>query len=142
MKKPSKKTDPLFDGEYDLWLDGIRIEVKASRAVDASSKMPLYVKALSTNTKQKFLMNFQQIKPECCDVFILMAVFRDKIVMWIMNRDEIEGSELYSKKQHRGGVEGQLHVKQNNIQKLDKFKLDGKDLTRMIKNASSRLHSN
>lgn len=37
LKKPSKKLDSNYTGEYDLWLDGIRIEVKASRAVDSDS---------------------------------------------------------------------------------------------------------
>ena len=44
LVKPSKKIDGSFSGEYDLWLDGIKIEVKASRAVDANSGAPLYVK--------------------------------------------------------------------------------------------------
>ena len=75
FKQPSKKLDPNYKGEYDLWLDGITIEVKASRAVDSDSDEPLYMKALSRNTKKRFLMNFQQLKPQCCDVFIWVAVF-------------------------------------------------------------------
>ncbi len=35
LQKPSKKTDPDYSGQYDFFLDNIRIEVKASRAVDA-----------------------------------------------------------------------------------------------------------
>ncbi|MCT0216074.1 hypothetical protein KQ298_07025 [Synechococcus sp. CS-1330] len=31
LKKPSKVLHPEYVGEYDLWLDGITIEVKASR---------------------------------------------------------------------------------------------------------------
>lgn len=58
LKKASKKLDPNFAGEYDLWLDGIKIEVKASRAVDSDIEAPLYVRALSRNTKKNFLMNF------------------------------------------------------------------------------------
>jgi len=35
MVKPSKKLDEGYSGEYDFLLDGIiKIEVKASRAVD------------------------------------------------------------------------------------------------------------
>jgi hypothetical protein len=30
FKKPTKKIDSSYSGEYDLWLDGITIEVKAS----------------------------------------------------------------------------------------------------------------
>lgn len=60
LKRPSKKLYNNYSGDYDLWLDGIRIEVKASRAVDSDSEEPLYMKALSRNTDKNFLMNFQQ----------------------------------------------------------------------------------
>ncbi|MDY6325760.1 MAG: hypothetical protein SPL42_00545 [Bacteroidales bacterium] len=70
LLSPSKKLDKDYHGQYDLWYNGIRIEVKASRVVDADSNEPLYRKALSSNTKRPFLMNFQQLKPQCCDVFV------------------------------------------------------------------------
>ena len=48
LLKSTKKLDPEYSGQYDFLLDGkIRIEVKASRAVDSSIEAPLYVKALS-----------------------------------------------------------------------------------------------
>ena len=47
LRKPSKRVDPDYSGQYDFLLDDIRIEVKASRAVDADSDGPLYVKALA-----------------------------------------------------------------------------------------------
>lgn len=34
LEKPSKSTDPEYSGQYDFYFEGIRIEVKASRAVD------------------------------------------------------------------------------------------------------------
>lgn len=137
---PSKKIDPEFKGEYDLWLDGIKIEVKASRAVDADSDEPLYIKALSSQTKKCFLMNFQQLKPQCCDVFIWLAVFRDEIVIWIMNSDEVANHELFSKGQHRGnhGNEGQLHIKDDNIHLFEKYKLKDNDIDKAIKAAVAR----
>ena len=140
LRKASKKIDPNFSGEYDLWLDGIRIEVKASRAVDSTSDEPLYIRALARDTHKKFLMNFQQLKPQCCDVFIWVAVFRDEIVLWIMNSDEVANNPLYSKGQHRGnrGNEGHLHIKDDNIHVLNKFELKGDDLRQAIKDAVSR----
>ena len=49
--KPTKKLDEKYNGEYDIALPYedklIKIEVKASRAVDGESEEPLYVKALS-----------------------------------------------------------------------------------------------
>lgn len=62
LKSPNKKLDPNYSGDYDLWLVGIRIEVKASRAVDSDSEEPLYMKALSRKTDKNFLMNFSAAK--------------------------------------------------------------------------------
>lgn len=140
LKKPSKKLDPNYSGEYDLWLDGITIEVKASRAVDSDSDEPLYMKALSRDTKKKFLMNFQQLKPQCCDVFIWVAVFRDEIVLWVMSSSEVQNHALFSKGQHRGnkGNEGQLHIKHDNIHLLNDYVLDGDNLEQAIRNAAKR----
>ena len=84
--KPTKKLDRDYSGQYDFLLDGnIRIEVKASRAVDFESDEPLYVKALAAGSKRPFDMNFQQIKPGCCDVFVWVGVWRDVIRYWVLS---------------------------------------------------------
>lgn len=137
LSKPDKEKDENYSGEYDLILDNIKIEVKASRAVDSNSNEPLYMKALSSDTKQQFLMNFQQLKPTCCDVFIWVAVFRDKILTWILPSKNVLNHPLYSKGQHRGnhGNEGQLHIKDSNIKQFNKYLLKNKVLEKTIKNA-------
>lgn len=140
LLSPSKKLDADFKGEYDLWLDGIKIEVKASRAVDSDSDGPLYIKALSSNTHKRFLMNFQQLKPQCCDVFIWLAVFRDEIILWVLNSDEVASHKSFSKGHHRGnyGNEGQLHIKNDNINLFDEYKLSDNDIEKAIKDAVAR----
>lgn len=121
-------------------MDNITIEVKASRAVDAESDSPLYMKALSRNSKKNLLMNFQQLKPQCCDVFIWVAVFRDEIVLWIMNSNEVLKNPLYSQGQHRGnsGNEGQLHVKHDNIHLLKQYELKDDDIEKAVRDAAAR----
>ena len=118
----------------------MRIEVKASRAVDSGSDEPLYMKALSRSTTKPFLMNFQQLKPQCCDVFLWLAVFRDEIVIWVMSSSDVLQNPLFSKGQHRGnsGNEGQLHVKHDNIKLLEKFELKDRDLGAVIREAAKR----
>lgn len=140
LRKPSKKLDPTYSGQYDFWLDDITIEVKASRAVDKDSPEPLYVKALSRKTKRNFLMNFQQLKPQYCDVFIWVAVFRNEIVSWVMSSQEVRENPLYSKGQHRGnkGNEGQLHIKHDNIHVLNPYELKDGDLETAIRDAYAR----
>ena len=140
LQMPSKKLDADYSGEYDLWLDGIRIEVKASRAVDSDSDEPLYVKALARNTEKRFLMNFQQLKPQCCEVFIWVAVFRDQIVTWVMSAKEVQENSLFSKGQHRGnkGNEGQLHIKNDNIHLFTPYQLIGDNLETAIRKAAKK----
>lgn len=140
LKIPNKKLDPNYSGDYDLWLDGIRIEVKASRAVDSESEEPLYMKALSRKTDKNFLMNFQQLKPQCCDVFIWVAVYRDQIVLWVMSSKEVLENPSYSKGQHRGnkGNEGQLHISQDNVAQFGKYELQGDNLEQAIREAAKR----
>ncbi|KWW30660.1 MAG: hypothetical protein AUK63_878 [bacterium P3] len=140
LQAPSKELDADYHGQYDLWMEGIRIEVKASRVVDAESDEPLYRKALSSNTARPFMMNFQQLKPQCCDVFIWLAVYRDIIKIWVMNSREVVSHPDYSKGQHRGnsGNEGQLHITQYNIETLNQYVLIGDDLADAIRKASCR----
>ncbi len=137
LKKPSKKLDLNYSGQYDLWLDGITIEVKASRAVDRDSDEPLYMKALSRDTKKRFLMNFQQLKPGCCDVFIWVAVFRDEIVLWIISSKDVASNPLYSS-QHRGGIEGQVMVTSENVNLLSNYELTGYNIEKAIRSAASQ----
>lgn len=140
LQKPSKKLDPKYAGEYDFYLDGkIRIEVKASRAVDAKSDEPLYVKALASDSKKDFWMNFLQIKCACSDVFVWIAVWRDKIRYWILSSYELEKHPDYSTGQHRGNTgEGQLHVRQDNIKDFDKFEAPSNGLAQAIREAYGR----
>jgi len=124
--KPSKKLDKNYSGQYDFLMDNqIKIEVKASRAVDANSKKPLSVKALYSDSKLSWDMNFQQIKPICCDVFIWIGVWRDRIRYWVLSSNEVESNRYYSGGQHRGNEgEGQLHLKDTNVLEFAKFEVE------------------
>lgn len=123
LVRPSKKLDPDYSGQYDFLLDGkIRIEVKASRAVAFKTDEPLYVKDLSSDSEKQFDMNFQQIKPALCDVFVWVGVWRDVIRYWVLASREVESNRYYSIGQHRGNVgEGQLHIKRDNIAEFEKY---------------------
>lgn len=149
LRPASKEWDVNYHGQYDLWLPlgkdssygGIRIEVKASRVCNSCEDEPLYKKALSSNTKSPFLMNFQQLKPQCCDVFVWMAVYRDVITIWVMNKQEVENHPDYSRGQHRGnsGNEGQLHITEKNIHTLEKYRLKNDNLALAIRKANKKM---
>jgi hypothetical protein len=140
FERPSKELDSEYSGEYDLWLDpGIKIEVKSSRAVDLKSDEPLYIKALSSDSDRPFDMNFQQLKPYCCDVFLWIAVWRDEIRYWVMNSKEVEKNSYYSPGQHRGSEgEGQLHINQDNIAAFEKYEVSSQDIEAAIRRAYKR----
>ena len=140
LVKPSKKRDPDYSGQYDFYLDEkIRIEVKASRAVDFNSREALPVKALSSDSEKEFDMNFQQTKPACCDVFIWVGVWRDVIRYWVLTSDEVANNRYFSKGQHRGNVgEGQLHLKHDNIDEFAKYEAKSNRLLEAIRNAYKR----
>jgi hypothetical protein len=152
LQRPNKKIDTTYNGEYDLYLDWInpedntthhiKIEVKASRAVDrAKAEEPLYVKALSSTSYADFLMNFQQIKPKCCDVFLWVAVYRDAIKYWLINSDIIQNNKNFTP-QHRNQstaaraddytkadiYEGQIMLTKQNIAEFDAFLSTGREL--------------
>lgn len=140
MVNPSKIADKKYSGEYDFFLDGkIKIEIKASRAVDFDSTEPLYIKALTSDSGKDFDMNFQQIKPDCCDVFIWVGVWRDKIRYWVLSSKEVSGNRYYSGGQHRGNVgEGQLHLRRDNVKEFGKYEVRSNELLQAVRSAYLR----
>lgn len=86
---------PGFNGEFDLWLRDIRIEVKACRANDAeSSSSSLAARAYCHEEARfhRFQYHYQQLKPSCCDVFIWIGVCRDEFLYWIITNEELRNS--------------------------------------------------
>ncbi len=144
--KPTKKLEENYSGQYDFLYEMpdkkmIKIEVKASRAVDFDSQEPLYVKALAWESNKAFDMNFQQVKPKCCDVFVWIGVWRDTIKYWVLASKEVESNKFYSKGQHRGNTgEGQIHLKHDNIKDFVKYESLPKELLEKIIDAYKRQH--
>jgi hypothetical protein len=155
LKRPSRKLDAAYRGEYDLflnWQDSnkkehhIKIEVKASRANDRErNDEPLYIKALSSDSQRPFLMNFQQLKPTCCDVFLWIAAYRDAIKYWVINANAVQTHRDFTP-QHRNETtaergkdyrkediyEGQIMMTEKNVHTFNRFLTTGKDLKRAI----------
>lgn len=144
LQRPNKRLDTEYSGQYDFFLrPNIRIEVKASRAVDSDSDEPLYIKALSSTSPKRFDMNFQQLKPGLCDVFVWVAAWRDVIRYWVMASSEVERNAHYSPGQHRGNVgEGQLHLNQDNIHEFAEYLVKPNELEPAIRAAYARERQN
>jgi len=129
--KPNKKLDSKFDGQYDLWLDGVKVEVKACRAFNTKKRGSLIEKALKYNSNEPFWMNFQQIKLNECNVFIFIGVWVDKIIYWVLSREEVKNNK-YLSSQHRGGIECQIGITQVNIHEFDIYKTEPSKLYEVI----------
>ena len=134
LHRPTIHYDPNYSGQYDFWYDGIRIEVKASRAVRRKSGETLIEKALASDSRYGFDMNFQQLKPACCDVFVWIGVWRDMIRYWVLSSKDVKNNPYYSKGQHRGNSgEGQLWLKETNIAYFAEYEVSVHDLLSKIK---------
>ncbi|SEP56540.1 hypothetical protein SAMN02910369_00194 [Lachnospiraceae bacterium NE2001] len=71
---------PDFDGEFDLWLDGIRVEVKACRANSTKTGGSLASRAYlhSETTTNGFKYHYQQLKPFLVDEKDVLNAVRRK----------------------------------------------------------------
>ena len=129
--KGSKTLDPRFDGEYDIWLEGLRIEVKACRAIDSRHQRGIISRALRYNSPAPFWMNFQQLKPDMCDCFIFIGVWVDIIKYWVLTSEEARENR-YLSRQHRGGIEYQIGIKHDNRDDFDEYAVSSDKLVDVI----------
>jgi len=131
FKKPDKSLDPNYEGQYDLWIEGARIEVKAARAINTKKRGNLVTKALTHDSSEPFWMNFQQLKLDVCDAFIFIGVWVDQIVYWVLSNKDAKSSD-YLSHQHRGGIEYQIGVTDKNISDFDVFRTKASDIVSKI----------
>ena len=97
------------------------------------------MKALSSDSGKQFDMNFQQIKPACCEVFVWSAVWRDRIRYWVLSSAEVETNRYFSVGQHRGNVgEGQLHLNRDNMRDFSQYEHRSGGLLNAIREAYAR----
>jgi len=131
---------PTFDGEFDLWLDGIRIEVKACRANSTKAGGSLASRAyLHSEAKAAgFKYHYQQLKPSCCDVFIWIGTCRDELIYWVLTSEELQRTGKLGS-QHRNentGVEG-IEVFEGQVfmteEELSPFLVDEKDILETVR---------
>ena len=129
--KPDKSIDPDYAGQYDLWIENIRVEVKAARAINTKIRGNLVSKALQYVSSEPFWMNFQQIKLDISDVFIFVGVWADQIVYWVFSNDEAKNNK-YLSHQHRGGIEYQIGITDKNIADFDEYRVSPSEIANKV----------
>ncbi|OQY80362.1 MAG: hypothetical protein B6D41_21165 [Chloroflexi bacterium UTCFX4] len=131
FQKPTRTLDPNYVGQYDLWLDGARVEVKAARAIHTKQRGAVSSKALRRDSLEPFWMNFQQLKFDVCDAFVFIGVWVDEIVYWVLSHDQVK-SNLYLSHQHRGGVEYQIGITHKNILAFEAYQVAPQELANVV----------
>lgn len=86
FRKPAKSLDPEYDGQYDPWIEGAKVEIKSSRAVYTKKRGSLVSTGLRYGVEEPFWMNFQQLKLDTCDVFVFIGVGRYNSVLGSVKR--------------------------------------------------------
>jgi len=129
--KPDKSIDPDYDGQYDLWINNVRVEVKAARAINTKKRGSLVSTALRYDSSEPFWMNFQQIKLDICDVFTFLGVWADQIVYWLFSNDEVKNNK-YLSHQHRGGIEYQIGITDKNIRDFDEYRVNPSEIGKRV----------
>ena len=136
FKKPTKKIDKNYSGDYDLYLKNgnkiIKVEVKASRAINTEIRGGLETKALGFESNEPYWMNFQQLKLDIADIFVFIGVWVDKMSYWVLTNKEVKQHPIRSH-QHRGGIEYQIGITDKNIDKFKKFLVKPNRLANVIK---------
>lgn len=122
FKKANKSLDPEYSGQYDIRIEGVRLEVKACRAINTKKRVNLVSKALRYDSDEPFWMNFQQLKPDHCDGFVFIGVWVDQIVYWVITSNEAKTNK-YISHQHRGGIEYQIGITDKNIVDFEKYRV-------------------
>lgn len=135
---------PDFDGEFDLWLEGIRIEVKACRANNTKTDSSLTERAYYHRDakRERFKYHYQQLKPSCCDVFIWIGVCRDELIYWVLTSEELKqtgklGSQHRNENTGLSGIEvfeGQVFMTE---EELEPFAVKEADILNAVKEKGS-----
>jgi hypothetical protein len=120
--EPNKTMDESYCGQYDLMFEGVKLGAKACRAVDLQEEGGRFEKALHYDSGKPFQMNFRQLRIECCEVLVLIGVWVDQLVYWVLSYNEIKDNKYFF--HDKGKVEESfLVISDKNITDFDQYRV-------------------
>ena len=120
--EPNKTFDPLYRGQYDLMFEGIKLGAKACRAVDIQEEGSRFDKALHYDSGKPFEMNFRQLRVESFDVIVLIGVWVDRLVYWVLSYKEIKDNKYFFHDKGKA-EESLLVISEKNISDFDLYRV-------------------
>lgn len=93
------------------------------------------------------MTSMSKLKHHCCDVFIWIAVWRNKIDYWVLSNKDVQSNPLFNN-QHRASqlsedgavMEGQIHINNVNYSEFEKYKVELKDIYNKIIETKKNTH--
>ena len=94
---PMKTTFLDFEqpvAELESKIEQLRF-VQDDSAVDISEEGGRFAKALHYDSRKPFELNFRQLRIESCDVLVLIGVWIDQLVYWVLASREISNNKYF-----------------------------------------------
>jgi hypothetical protein len=129
--EPNKACDPSYCGQYDLMFGKVKLGAKACRAVDIQEEGGRFAKALHYDSGKAFEMNFRQLRIESCDVIVLIGVWIDQLVYWVLSYNEIKENKYFFHDKGKA-EESLLVISDKNISDFDIYRVDEPQVMEVI----------
>ncbi|MFA6218097.1 MAG: hypothetical protein WDL87_10655 [Candidatus Omnitrophota bacterium] len=131
FKTADKSLDAEYVGQYEAVFETIKLGVKASRSMNPNVEGDRFQAALRYNLTKPFVIRFRQLMPEMCEVFVLIGVWIDRIVYWVLSVKELKEIK-YLIKEEKFNMSYVLTIDHRNIAEFEKFIMPESEITNAI----------
>lgn len=141
-----KRMDPRFNSEFDraatkkyeALFEGIKVGIKACRAVKENVQGDRFKGALRYSLKQPFAFRFRNLNVQMCDVFVFIGVWVNLMIYWVLSEREINLNEYLVLDQSKQTMDHMIEINNGNIAAFDKYRVHESDLIATIMKKGGR----
>ncbi|MFA5119362.1 MAG: hypothetical protein WC695_11055 [Candidatus Omnitrophota bacterium] len=131
FKTADKSLDAEYVGQYEALFESIKLGVKACRAMNPYVEGDRFQAALRYDLTKPFVIRFRQLMPEMCEVFVLLGVWVDRTIYWVLSVKELKEIK-YLIKEEKFNMSYILTIDHRNIVEFEKFIIPEAELTNAI----------